>query len=216
VSRYDLVVFDWDGTLVDSIARIVRCVRAAETEVGLQAPSDEAIRCLIGLGLPELMMTLYKGITPQQQQAMCRCYSEHFVRAEKTPSPPFANMLHLLERLCDSGVLLAIATGKSRRGLDRALGTSVLAHCFDASVCADETVSKPNPAMLLQLLKRFDMAPARSVMVGDTSYDIEMAQRAGMDSIAVSYGAHDTHRLNASRPTAMVHSVEALQDWLIH
>lgn len=195
-----LFIFDWDGTLSDSTDKIVRCMQAATRRAGLAELSDEAIRNIIGLGLPEAIRTLYPEATDADVSAVRQAYSEVYLVEDKIPSPFYPEVEETLHRLRDEGYRLTVATGKSRRGLDRVLENLGMVDFFHGSRCADETASKPHPLMLHQLLQELQYEADGAVMVGDTEYDMEMARRAGVARVAVSYGAHDISRLTAYNP----------------
>ncbi|WP_461516372.1 HAD family hydrolase [Porticoccus sp.] len=199
-----LLVFDWDGTLCDSLSRIVLCIRCAAEEVGLPAPTDDAARDIVGLGLVDALETLFPGIGREQIFAMRDSYSRHFVEFDQEPSPFFDGVFETLESLREEGYLLTVATGKSRRGLDRVLQARGLTDFFHGSRCADETAGKPDPKMLLELMAEFRVPPLSTLMVGDTEYDLAMAVSAGTPSVAVSYGAHHHDRLLQYRPLACI------------
>ena len=199
-----LLIFDWDGTLCNSLERIAGCIRAAAEECDLLPPEPEAAREIVGLGLVEALEALFPGISMPQILAMRDSYSRHFVEQDAEPSPFFPGVEETLESLRDEGYWLAVATGKSRRGLNRVLKTRGLTEFFHASRCADETASKPHPLMLKELLAEFDLPPEQALMVGDTEFDMEMAVRANIPRIAVSYGAHSKERLNSYQPIACI------------
>jgi len=213
--RYSLIVFDWDGTLIDSAGTIVECIRASARDMGLPVPEPERARHVIGLGLhdslriavPELPVEAYRDFAAQ--------YRKHFLAQEDGMSL-FPGIRELIGELCAEGRRLAVATGKSRRGLDRALSASGLGSYFAASRCADETDPKPHPAMLLELMRELGVEADGAVMVGDTSHDLEMARSACVDAVAVTYGAHPEASLRALGPRACVASVEELRSWLRH
>lgn len=197
-----LLIFDWDGTLCDSLSRIVYCLRCAAESVGLPPPADRAARNIVGLGMVDALTVLFPEIEREQIDAMRDSYSRHFLEADRDPSPFFDGVSDTLLSLKDQGYLLAVATGKSRRGLDRVLKARQLEQFFDGSRCADETAGKPHPLMLFELMKQFECTPGDSIMTGDTEYDLAMAANAGMSSIGVSYGAHDAGRLRKYQPLA--------------
>ncbi len=208
-----LFIFDWDGTLVDSTGKIIRCMHAAVSDMGLEKRSDQQVREIIGLGLPEAIQILFPGIDSCDSAALSRCYSAHFIEADKTPCGFFPEVLMVMDRLKEEGHKLAVATGKSRRGLDRVLSNLRMECFFDASRCADETKSKPHPLMLQQLLKELRVERSDAVMIGDTSFDLEMAANAGIESIAVSYGAHTKERLCRHEPQLFMDSFQQLLEW---
>jgi len=190
-----LLIFDWDGTLSDSLARIVECLQLAARDVDVPIPSVSASRDIIGLGLREALATLFPGISDAAIDRLRESYSGHYLSQDAAPAPLFPNVMETLIRLEEAGYLLAVATGKSRRGLDRVLRAQGLSGFFHASRCADETASKPNPLMVEELLDFLDVQPEQAVVIGDTEYDMEMARQAGVPRIGVSYGAHNVERL---------------------
>jgi phosphoglycolate phosphatase len=197
-------IFDWDGTLCNSTPKIVRCMQVAAVKAGLRELSDAEVLNIIGLGLPEAIHTLYPDITEIQKQVLRESYSQFFVADEVNPAPLFDGVEETLNRLRDDGFHLAIATGKSRNGLERVLKSMGLNGFFHASRCADETASKPHPKMLFELLDELSYAPEAAFMIGDTEYDMDMAKRAAVPRIAVSYGAHHIDRLKRFEPALCV------------
>ena len=213
--RYRLVIFDWDGTLMDSAARIVDCMQAASRDAGWGELSPQSIRNIIGLGLPEAIATLCPGIDAERAELLRRRYSWHFVEGSDTPMRFFSGVeAGLADLYGRGGQRLAVATGKSRRGLDRVFRESGSGRWFHASRTADETRSKPHPQMLDELLDELEVDVAEAVMVGDTEYDLEMARAIGMDRVAVTWGVHAPARLAASRPAFTAEAVPELFDWL--
>jgi phosphoglycolate phosphatase len=206
-----LLIFDWDGTLCDSLSRIALCIRCAAEEVGLPPPPEHEAREIVGLGLVEALETLFPGIHMDQILAMRDSYSRHFIKHDREPSPFFKGVEQTLEQLKDQGYLLTVATGKSRRGLDRVLKTRRLSHFFHGSRCADETAGKPNPLMLNELLQEFKASPEEALMVGDTEFDMAMAVNAGIPRVAVSYGAHSSDRLLRYQPLACLDDFEEIE-----
>ncbi len=209
-----LVVFDWDGTLMDSEARIVACIQAAFREVGEIPPSAEAARNVIGLGLDEAMAMLWPSADPLQRRGVVERYRARFLVEDATPSALFPETQPVLSWLSRHGFLLAVATGKSRRGLDLALSSTGLHQAFHASRCADETFSKPHPEMLHQIMDQLGVAASDTLMVGDTEYDIQMAHNAGVAALAVCCGVHERGRLLAQRPAGCLDTLAGLPDWL--
>lgn len=199
-----LVIFDWDGTLMDSERQIVHCMRLAAAELDVVVPAHEAVRRIIGLGLPEAIEALFPGLPGELREAIRQAYARHFVAGAGGESGLFPHARELLDGLRTRGHLLAVATGKSRLGLDRVLLQAGLQRFFDASRCADETASKPDSRMLLELLAQLEVPPDEALMVGDTTFDLEMAARAGVRSIGVSHGAHDEDALAAHAPIVIV------------
>ncbi|MGH8670198.1 MAG: HAD family hydrolase [Burkholderiales bacterium] len=210
--RYPLIVFDWDGTILDSPGAIAECIRQASHEMGLEVPDYERASHVIGLGLHDAMRIAVPALAAERYPEFVECYRRHF-QAREESMQLFAGMRELLDGL-SSRHTLAIATGKSRRGLERALDATCLRGHFRASRCADETTPKPHPAMLLELMEETNVDAKGTLMIGDTSHDLEMARAAGVDALAVSYGAHPHTRLAACAPRGCVSSVHALDAWL--
>ena len=211
---YTLVVFDWDGTLMDSAARIVSCFQAAAREVGLPIPDPERARGIIGLGLREAFVRLFPRAGEPELDRLSEAYRDQFLHRDGTASALFPGVARGLGQLKSESFLLAIATGKARRGLDRALRETGLDGLFSASRCVDEAVSKPHPRMLLDILAETGTEPGQAGMVGDTTFDMTMASAAGVDGLAVSYGAHPIDALLALRPKACLDDFEAVVRWL--
>jgi phosphoglycolate phosphatase len=210
--KYRLVVFDWDGTLIDSAGTIVQCIQDAARDLGLEVPAAERARHVIGLGLHDSLAHAVPGLAVERYREFADHYRRHFLSRQDSMLL-FPGVIDLLTQLKRDS-LLAIATGKSRRGLDRALDADNLRRFFSASRCADETHPKPHPAMLLELMESLQIDRKNTLMVGDTSHDLEMANAAGVDALAVTYGAHDQEGLRACAPLGCVASVEALGVWL--
>jgi phosphoglycolate phosphatase len=209
---YALIVFDWDGTLIDSAGTIVECIQQASAEMGLEVPDRERASHVIGLGLHDSLRHAVPGLRAERYAEFVALYRKHFLGREDAMRL-FPGVEELLEHLSQSR-LLAIATGKSRRGLDRALQASGLQAYFSASRCADETTPKPHPGMLLEIMEELHIPVQDSLMIGDTSHDMEMARGAGVDALAVTYGAHPEPALRACCPRDCVPSVAALREWL--
>ena len=214
VRRFDLIAFDWDGTLFDSTQLIVRCIQEAVRDVGGAVPSDEAAAWVIGMALPQALARAAPDVPPAAYAELARRYRYHYVQHQDDLSL-FAGVLPLLERLRARGHLLAVATGKSRRGLDQALAQAQLRGLFDGSRTADETAGKPDPLMLQELMAEWDVAPDRVLMVGDTTHDLQMARNAGCASVGVAYGAHEPQAFDGLGPLFVAPSVGALHDWLL-
>ncbi len=210
--RYRLIVFDWDGTLIDSQSAIVECMQEASRELGLPVPERERASHVIGLGLHDAMRIVAPELPAHRYPEFIDAYRRNFL-AREDAMRPFPGMRELLERL-KAERTLAVATGKSRRGLDRALKATRLEGHFTASRCADETQPKPHPAMLVELMEELGVARQASLMIGDTSHDLQMASAAGVDAVAVTYGAHPREGLLACGPLGCVSSVEELREWL--
>lgn len=212
--NFKLIVFDWDGTLMDSEARIVSCIRSAFIELGEPPPSREAARDIIGLGLEEAMTLLWPDGTAQDRRRLVERYRYHFLVANETASSLFPGAREVVRQLEASGYLLAVATGKSRRGLDSALARTGLKGYFHATRCADETFSKPHPGMLRELMDELGVDARDTLMVGDSEYDMEMASNAGVSALAACYGVHAPERLLKHAPVHCVPSLQDIPAWL--
>lgn len=211
--QFDLIVFDWDGTLMDSAALIVDSLQSACRDLGLRVPADAQARHVIGLGLSEAIAFLQPDLAPTSYGDLVERYRHYYLGRDEA-TPLFPGAAQLIEELSDAGFMLAVATGKSRRGLDRALENTGLSSWFHASRCADECFSKPHPEMLLQLMDVLGAAPERTLMIGDTSHDLGMAKAARVAGVAVCYGAHPRTSLCELVPLTCVDSVEELRTWL--
>ncbi|KPY80251.1 HAD-IA family hydrolase [Pseudomonas syringae pv. tagetis] len=211
---YDLLIFDWDGTLADSIGRIVLSMRAAAIETDLEVRDDLAIKGIIGLGLPEAIRTLYPQISGNQLIDFRQRYADSYMAMDNVPSPLFEGVLESMQAFREDGYRLAVATGKARRGLDRVLKANGWLDYFDATRAADETASKPDPLMLNEIMAHCDVAPQRSLMIGDASFDLLMARNAGMDSVAVGYGAQPLESLRQFQPRLAIEHFSELRTWL--
>lgn len=213
-SDYKLLIFDWDGTLADSIGRIVEAMHVASRRSGFPLRDDFAVKGIIGLGLPEAIRTLYPEIGDGELMAFRDYYAEHYIAAEAVPSPLFEGVLESMEAFRADGYHLAVATGKARRGLDRVLKAHGWEDYFDVTRAADETASKPHPLMLEQILAHCEVRPEQALMVGDSSFDLQMARNAGMDSVAVSYGAQSIEALQRFEPRLSIDRFSELRAWL--
>ncbi len=209
-----MLVFDWDGTLVDSEAKIVACVEETIAELDLEPRDSSLIRDIIGLGLGEALERLFPGVDAALAEEFVRRYRYWFLQGFGRESALFPGVREALAGLRADGYKLAVATGKGRVGLERELDVTELRGLFDATRCADETLSKPHPRMLLDLMRTLAVDSGETMMIGDTSYDLEMAQRAGTSSIAVSYGVHEVERLLQFGPVMTVDSIPELRDRL--
>lgn len=215
VNKYDLLIFDWDGTLVDSIGRIVESIMAAASQCNLPTLDGDSIKGIIGLGLPEAIAVLYPHIEDVKLvEAFRRAYADHYLSLDTEPSPLFPGVAQSLPDFRDQGCQLAVATGKGRRGLNRALEGQGWSDFFDVARCADETASKPDPLMIHEILEHCGVRPERALMVGDSVFDLEMARRAGVDSVAVCYGAQPIEILQAYAPRLAINHFLELGDWL--
>jgi phosphoglycolate phosphatase len=211
--RFELLVFDWDGTLLDSAGAIVAAIQAACGDLGLPAPPDERARHVIGLGLRDALAHALPGLPEERYPEMVERYRCHYLSHDHELQL-FDGVEELIAELSAAGFLLAVATGKSRHGLDRALQLSGLGKYFHASRCADECFSKPHPQMLEELLEELAVGPGRALMIGDTTHDLEMANNAGVSCVAVAYGAHPAAALAEQRPLALIQGLEELSEWL--
>ncbi|MFZ5722779.1 MAG: HAD family hydrolase [Pseudomonadota bacterium] len=201
----ELVVFDWDGTLIDSTGRIADCLQRAAEDTGMPVLSRDRYLGIIGLGLPEAFRSLYPDSDETMRQELRRHYARHYIALGETdPCRPYDGALQLLDMLQARGVKLAVATGKNRPGLERAFDQTGLRDCFHATRTADETASKPDPQMLREILDELAVPAARALMVGDTGFDLEMAARAGVASVGLTHGAHGADELRRHRPLALV------------
>jgi phosphoglycolate phosphatase len=209
---YRLVVFDWDGTIIDSAGAIAECIRDAAGDLGLEVPTREQASHVIGLGLHDALRHAVPSLPAERTAEFVERYRQHF-RAREDEMDLFPGMRELLASL-HAGRILGIATGKSRRGLDRALEATGLRPYFRASRCADETHPKPHPGMLLELMAELEVPAAQALMIGDTSHDLDMARAAGVDALAVTYGAHAEEGLRSCQPRACLASVAELDRWL--
>lgn len=210
---YQAVIFDWDGTLFDSTAAIVGALQGACRDLSLPVPSREKAAWVIGLSLQASLYHLVPELDARHVDRFVAQYRQHFTVLQEEIRL-FEGQARLLTDLDAAGVALGIATGKSRRGLDSALSRLNLHGLFRATRCADEARGKPDPDMLIQLLPILGFEPGEVLMVGDTTHDVQMAQAAGVDSLAVAYGAHDRDSLQAAHPTALVATPAAMQAWL--
>ena len=211
--RFDLIAFDWDGTLFDSTAIIARCIQAAVRDVGGKEPTYAAASYVIGMGLMQALAHAAPDVPKERYPLLGDRYRHHYFAIQHEISL-FEGVLPLLADLKARGLLLTVATGKSRRGLDEALGAAELAGTFDASRTADQTAGKPDPQMLHELMAEFDVLPERTLMIGDTTHDLQMALNAGCASVGVSYGAHEPAAFDVLKPLYVAHTVVQLHDWL--
>jgi phosphoglycolate phosphatase len=212
--NFDLIAFDWDGTLFDSTQIIVRSIQLAVADVGGTVPSNEAASYVIGLGLMQALAHAAPDVPEARYPELGQRYRHHYA-LHQNDITLFEGVLQLLLDLKERGHLLAVATGKSRRGLDEALQAVELKGCFDSSRTADETAGKPHPRMLHELMSEFGVKPERTLMIGDTTHDLQMALNAGCASVGVSYGAHEPTAFEPLKPRVVAHSVQELQRWLL-
>lgn len=213
MKRYELIVFDWDGTLMDSAALIVDSVQAAARDLGIEPPAAARARHIIGLGLDAALRHALPDLPEDRYGALVERYRHHYLSRDHELTL-FAGAGELVRDLAGSGFRLGVATGKSRRGLDRALEHTGLGEFFHATRCADECHSKPHPQMLEELMDEFAVTPAQTLMIGDTTHDLLMARNAGVDALGVAYGAHPVEALREAAPLYCADTVEALANWL--
>lgn len=211
---YELIVFDWDGTLIDSEARIVTCMQCAARDTGVPEPTQEAARDIIGLGMKEAVERLFPTLDGREVESLIDAYRVHWLGNQIAEARIFNGARELLEELHNAGHLLAVATGKSRRGLDKALDESGLGTFFHATRCADETFSKPHPRMLEEILTDLDASPADTLVIGDTEYDMQMAGSARVDAVGVTHGVHSAERLLAQGALRCFDDLQELSGWL--
>ena len=212
--NFDLIAFDWDGTLFDSTQIIVRSIQLAVADVGGTVPSNEAASYVIGLGLMEALAHAAPDVPQARYPELGKRYRHHYA-VHQNDITLFEGVVPLLLDMTERGHLLTVATGKSRRGLDEALQAVELKGCFDSSRTADETAGKPHPRMLHELMSEFGVKPERTLMIGDTTHDLQMALNAGCASVGVSYGAHEPSAFEPLKPRVVAHSVQELQRWLL-
>lgn len=213
MKRFDLIVFDWDGTLMDSAGAIVASVQAAARDLGLEPPSEQRARHIIGLGLNDALRHALPELDEGRYADLTDRYRFHYL-AQDHELTLFDGIGELIGDLAAAGYALAIATGKSRLGLNRAIDHSGLGHYFQASRCADECFSKPHPQMLEELMAEFGVTPEATLMIGDTTHDLQMAANAGVPGVAVSYGAHDIEALGQVASLYCAPTVTELRTWL--
>jgi phosphoglycolate phosphatase len=212
--KFELLVFDWDGTLMDSVEHITSSLAAAAADTGMEDLGQQRYRDIIGLGLKEAMQALYPQAGEVEALALCERYRYHYLEASQVKSDLFAGALEMLHVMRDKGLKLAVATGKARVGLDRVFADTGYGELFHASRCSDESGSKPQPHMLNELMQELNVDAGKTLMIGDTEYDMAMARNAGTHGLAVSYGVHDCERLHKHEPLACLPSMEELSGWL--
>ena len=211
--RFRFVVFDWDGTLADSAGLIALSIQAACRDLGEPVPDEATARYVIGLGLADALAVVAPQLPLARQRELTARYRHHFLAADDS-IPLFPGVPEMLDDLEAAGLLLGLATGKSRAGLERAFAQQNIAHRFVATRCADESFPKPDPDMLLYLMDRVGVGPGETLMIGDTTHDVLLARNAGVPVVAVAYGAHAPAGLAELEPLALVHSVTELRRWL--
>ena len=202
--KHQLIIFDWDGTLMDSIDKIVLCMQQAAKNQQHTVPAEQAVKNIIGLSLLKAMQQLFPTLLLTQQELLVEAYREQYNSMHHINTPFYDGIAELLTNLKAQGYILAVATGKGRNGLNRMMQKTNTEHLFSATVCADESNSKPDPLMIHSLLKELNVSPCNALMVGDSSYDLDMAANAGVKSLGVSYGVHGREKLMLSNPVAVV------------
>ena len=212
--HYELLIFDWDGTLADSIGRIVEAMNLAAARAGEAPSSDEAIKGIIGLALAEAISRLYPHLDSPQVETFRQHYADVYMALDRQPSPLFEGVVESLEVFRREGYRLAVATGKARRGLDRVLKANGWEDYFDITRAADETRGKPHPLMLEEILAHCRVEPGQALMVGDSAFDLQMASNAGMHSVAVGYGAMSLQALAEFGPQVCIEHFSQLREWL--
>lgn len=215
MKNYELVIFDWDGTVMDSVTKIVNCMGQSALNCGLAVPSDKAIKDIIGLSLDCAVAALFPE-NESEHADLIAGYTHQYKYVDETPTPLFTDVESTFAKLKAQGVILAIATGKSRAGLDRLLIETQLGAYFSATRTGDDAQSKPSPDMLLQLLAQLDINASQALMIGDTRIDMAMAQSAGIDRIGVTMGVHNAQQLNEFAPITTVDSYQQLQTLLVN
>ncbi|HZW87183.1 MAG TPA: HAD-IA family hydrolase [Gallionella sp.] len=211
--RYDLIVFDWDGTVMDSTALIAGSIQAACRDLGLTVPDDETARHVIGLGLDQALRYAVPDLSEQQYPELVERYRYHFLSQDEK-IPLFDGARETIVELHEARYQLAVATGKSHAGLNRAMEATDMKRYFHATRTADQTFSKPDPAMLLELMDELGVSVERTLMVGDTTHDVLMAQNAQVDVVAMGHGAHPAVQLQQLNPLALVENFVQLRAWL--
>ena len=212
--RFDLIVFDWDGTLFDSTSLIVQCIQAACRDIGVAVPSNADAAYVIGLGLHDALQHAVPGLPPSRYPELGQRYRHHYI-ARQDELVLFDGTLEMLQALKSRNHFLSVATGKGRRGLNEALAHSQLHGMFDGTRTADETAGKPNPRMLLELMAQFGVSAERTLMIGDTTHDLQLARNAGAACVAVDWGAHANEAFAVHEPLFIASSTRALSDWLL-
>jgi len=210
-----LIVFDWDGTLMDSAAHITSCLQTAISELSLEPKTDEEVKNIIGLGLREALLALYPQATDKELTALVDRYREHFFDQQSDPCELFTGAKELIQELDAKNYYLAVATGKGRNGLDKVLKETGMGKYFPITRCADEAHSKPHPKMLLDIVDYYGVEADEAIMVGDTEYDLQMANNASTHSVAVTYGVHDKQRLLDCKPLTCLDNMNDLHQWLL-
>jgi phosphoglycolate phosphatase len=211
--KYKAIVFDWDGTLMDSISKIVESMQSSAKYLGLPVPEYNQAKNVIGISLLPALKQLFNIHDDEDAMDLFHTYKEHFKDHKQVSSPLFSGAIELLETLKGQGYILAVATGKGRQGLEHNWQHSNTEHFFSASKTADDAQSKPSPDMLQQILSELNLSAEQVLMVGDTTYDMAMAEAINMDRIGVSFGVHSADTLHKHKPLAVI---DALDELLLH
>jgi phosphoglycolate phosphatase len=211
-----LIVFDWDGTLMDSVAHIVACLQNAINELSLEPKSNDELKNIIGLGLREAFYALYPQANDNELTALTARYREYFFDQDSAPCELFSGARELVEELNEKNYFLAVATGKGRNGLDKVLNETGMNKFFPVTRCADESHSKPHPQMILDIIDYYGINANEAIMVGDTDYDLQMANNAKAKSIGVTYGVHEKQRLLDCKPLICLDNMNELHQWLLY
>jgi len=211
---YQLIMFDWDGTLMDSAQKIANCLHASAKEVGLPEVSDQKAKSIIGLGLDDAMNALWPNTPAETVNRLVGAYKHHFVNVDQTEQALFEGVVEGLKCLNEAGAFVAVATGKSRLGLQRILDEYDFHEHFVVTKCADETRSKPHPQMIHEILEYTAIDPINSIMIGDTSFDMQMAKSANVDGLGVTYGVHSQAEIKQAGALDVAHSFNDVITWL--
>lgn len=215
MNHYQLYIFDWDGTLMNSINKIVHSLQAAAKASNLDVPSDHASKSIIGASLSNAAKMLYPDIQEVQIEQLIKHYKNQYLKLNTTASPLYQDAERLLTKLHAKGKLLAVATGKGRQGLEHVLAVSNTEHLFHITKSSDDAQSKPHPEMLEQILTELNVKPEHAVMIGDSQYDLKMAKHANVDSIGITHGAGSEESLQQCKPKTIVHSIKELADIIL-
>jgi len=210
---YSFVIFDWDGTLMDSTGRIVSAMQNSAHNVGLPVPTEKQVKSIIGLSMQAVTDTLFPNADEHNRSRLLEEYRFQYIEGDNTPTPLFEGVMEQLEWLKQQEVTIAVATGKARAGLDRVLKEVGLIDFFDHSICADEAAGKPHPEMVNRLMEKFGKQHDETIVVGDSIHDLHMAQNARVDAIAVTSGANQQHELTPFEPIAILDNVNQIRDW---
>ena len=212
--RYSFVIFDWDGTLMDSTGRIVSSMQTTAKIAGLPIPGVESVKSIIGLSMDAVMDTMFPSANESQRKELFEIYRHQYVEGDDTPSPLFEGTLPLLNWLKQKDISVAVATGKARHGLTRVLNEVDLNHFFDHTICADEAESKPHPEMVHRLIEQAGKTKQETLVIGDSVHDLKMANNAKVDAVAVTSGANQSEQLSEHKPVSILPRVCELRQWL--